>query len=314
MNDPASWLVFGRIAGEHLPSQATKIGSVNIGPLPPDQVMVNRRPEITATPRSSLNATWRSSDVHVSSHCYFWAPVVVNSSSDALELFAARELPLLQATLSMRYPQPYHVELLWAQRREIRESAPSPVVGCVFWAPSELRPEGIARADIDYAALDDNQISRHAARDFSDAIVQGVTTATQSGRAAALLTLFQVIERMTRSVPMPSNPDLERDQRKAVDTLKAALASSSETDAKSSAIKAASDELRRLEYDFLNLRVMAMADTLGLGEEWRKATGAFIRFKNRRAGHGGPPPSIEEIQPWIEQKSRTSAYALAATL
>jgi hypothetical protein len=119
---------------------------------------------------------------------------------------------------------------------------------------------------------------------------------------------------MTRSVPMPSNPDLEREKRRVVDALKGDLQSSNETDVRVSAIKEASDELRRLDYQFLNLRVTAMADAFGLDAEWRTAAAAFVRFRNRRLGHAGPPPIVEELLPWLDQASRTSAYALVATL
>ncbi len=254
------------------------------------------------------------SDVRVRSQCYFWGPVDAGSAAEALEIFRTSDLPLLQAALSIRFENPYRLELMWAERGRVREAASSANVSVIFWVAQEPNDEWIARANADYLSLEADERTQLATRDLGDAIAQKYVATSDREISASLLTFFHIIERMASIVPMPHDPDLEDRQRQAVESLRTLMDSSAKLDDRVTAVKKAAMELRRIEGEFLNLRITAMADVLQLGDDWRRATRDFLTYRNRRLSHPGRPPSRQENEPWHKEDSPTCAYKLAAQL
>jgi hypothetical protein len=151
----APWMVFGRVGGNYLPKSQIRIGPITLGPMPyaGEPCIRVGRPRITAVPTPDFCIA-EGSDVRVRSQCYFWGPVDAGSAAEALEIFRTSDLPLLQAALSIRFENPYRLELMWAERGRVREAASSANVSVIFWVAQEPNDEWIARANADYLSLE----------------------------------------------------------------------------------------------------------------------------------------------------------------
>lgn len=99
-----TWRVFGRVAGDQLPSNPVRIGRATLGPLPPDQALEGvERPNIPQpTPSGDTYYVSRGVDLEVRSNCYFWVDVMAPSAESAMERVQLNDIPLLHAALSLR--------------------------------------------------------------------------------------------------------------------------------------------------------------------------------------------------------------------
>lgn len=267
---------------------------------------------LTATPSAPVYCIFNSASTQITSSCLFWLNKCADTAEAAIEAVEKTDLPMLQVALSIRVPkQPYRLQVLWAERGGQRRGAQSATLGYIFWNELEIPDEAVTRAALDMNLLASDPVMFEPIHHLTDAVRQKDTASTPKEQEAALLSYFKVIESMTRFGSAPEPPQLERKQRREIEKLKLRLESSSKIPENVKAIREASDELRRLENDFLTVRIAAMARSLGLPEKWEKAAIKFAYFRNRRLGHAGPPTTPEERRPWLDNDSAMSAWELA---
>jgi hypothetical protein len=257
--------------------------------------------------------------MQLKSGCLFWVVSAEDSAEAAIQAVKKRDLPLLQAALSIRRPMdPYRLQILWSEQDGQRTGA---LVTAKFgvWSESELMKRGmketIDRANTDFALLAGDPIAFQAVCDFSDAILQMDTCITAKEEESVLTTFFKVIERVARTTYQGrSDPAIKSEEHKAIQKLRISLEEDAEDSEKIRSIKAANNELGRLETRFLGLQVSAIGQSLGLSDAWTKAAHNFIQFRHKHLGHTGPPSSAEDRAPWLRESLEFSACSLARTL
>ena len=131
-----------------------------------------------------------------------------------------------------------------------------------------MTQDAIDRACIDFAALAGDEIALQAMRHFSEAIMQADTATTPLHEEAVLLSLFKVIEGMSRIVPASRPQEYESAQLEVINGLQASLQLSATLEDKTKALHEANDDLNRLKGHYLALRIAAMASLLGLSDGW----------------------------------------------
>jgi len=315
MTDKGSWLVFGRIVGAHLPTKPVKIGNALLGPMPYEGTPLERTSgKITLSSPELDSCFYSYTDMQLISNCLFWIISVEDTSEAAIEAVRTRDLPLLQTALSVRRPQgPYLLQVLWAEKDGQRRGSP---VKSNFgiWTKSEMSQDAIERARIDFTALAGDEKALQAARHFSEAIMQSATATTPLHEEAVLLSLFKVIEGMSRMVPASNPQEYETAQLEVIDRLQASLQLSAPLEYKTEALHSANRDLKRLKGHYLSLRIAAMATLLRLPDGWRRAADEFISFRNRRLGHSGPSTTSADRTRWLDWNLEYPAWTLARTL
>jgi hypothetical protein len=308
-------LVFGRVVGEHLPSTIVQIGNAHLGPMPyvgsPLELSNGkfdfRGPDIDA----SFN--YRA-DMQLTSNCLFWVSSSEESPEAAIQAVKNRDLPLLQAALSIRRPRdPYRLQVLWTEQDGQRQGAP--VTGkFAIWTKSELEQEAIDRLNIDFALLAKDEIAVQGIRRFSEAIAQSDMCTTPIHEETVLLSLFKVLEGMSRMTPSRPPQEYEAAQDEVINTLMASVQMSENLEDRIRAIRQAHDDLDRLEGKYLSLRISAMAILLNLSDGWKQAATDFVSFRNRHLGHAGPSTTVEQRKRWLDWNVEYSAWTLAREL
>jgi hypothetical protein len=316
MTKRGTWRVYGRLAGEFLPSKVEKIGPVSFGPRPAGINLIEPPSAPSGLMNQPVHMSTECAWTSLTSPCYFWLDVEASTPSDALAVAKISHMPGVLAALSIRgLPQPYRYMFLCTERPDGRvESAPSRAIKLMGWDGRLLSAEQTAQAEEDWNYLTSPDAAR-ATFLFAQAVELTDRSDTTAEKGSALLAFFKIIEGMTQLVPIPPAPDLERLQKKYIAQLKSELdKNGDDLRAAISSIRKASDELRRVESDFLDKKIASMAKVLDLPNTWVVVAQNLNHFRNRRLGHAAPPPPVEELDAWLELKTDSSAWALSRSL
>lgn len=305
------WRVFGRVAGQHLPTVPVRIGAVTLGPLPQGVRGVERVHAPTATPPSDTYYVSRGSDLEVQSQCYFWIDVMAESAEGAILRVQEDEAPRLQVALTLGSTNvlPHYVEAVWALGNGEVISAPSAITGVAYWYPERLDGAHLSLVQDNYRILGSNQTARNAADSLSSAIAQQAKAGDATGQASALLTYFKVIEIIANSAV--TEPPQDRGQKQAEILLKLErnLRSKKDVKKKVQAVSEAEKAFSRLEKRYLSLRIAAASDRLALPQEWTRAAVQLTKLRNTTLSHPGRSLSHEDRIRWFGTQDDDHAYS-----
>lgn len=260
-------------------------------------------------------------EVTVRSQWAIWIRTTASTFADAWEEIDRDQVPLVVAALAGFNDTPPRVELL-----RIGETAPdgtisdpkSRWIGGTFggFATREL---SVPEADIVAARY--RAAHRHgavASRIWHEAtVLADVSDRSPRSMANTILTYFQVIEHIARQERSPEVDPTTPDTRTA-ETLVDRLAIELGGDrlalaAKIRKIRAARDQLDRLEERFLNQKIAAAGAALGLDKPIVDSALKIASLRNRALSHPGAELP-ETLDAWVDQAARSSAAFLTAYL
>lgn len=260
-------------------------------------------------------------DVVVRSHWAIWLRTTASTLGEAWDDIDLNQVPLAVAALAGFSDMPPRVELL-----RIGETAPggrisdaaSRWVGATFGgfgtrvlsSPEADTVKARYRAAHRYGVV--------ASRIWHEAtVLADQSDGSPRSMANTVLTYFQVIEHIARQESStganPTAPDA-----KAAERVVNRLASDLDGDrlalnAKIRKIRAARDDLDRLEDRFLNQKIAAAGTVLGLDDTVVASALNLAGLRNRALSHPGSELP-ETLRGWVKEATQTSASFLTAYL
>lgn len=240
--------------------------------------------------------------LEVRSLCWMWVDVYARDSVQAVELVEDVHVPLVVAALSVAdSPTQPQIEIVGVQSESEGFS------NFAYLATAFFPEEPMQASDVHQAQAYYNQLAQdRVAHDATIRLQRGIELldVTYRGRthAAALLTIFQVIERCARAVPWTEPADADARRADVISRLTKLLNSTKATKKKVAAVREGAVALNRIDAQYLDLRIRNAGIVLGLGDDWVKRALEFSKLRNTHLGHPGEFPPESAFVHWLHPK------------
>lgn len=318
------WTAWGFLGANALPAARLDLGpNIRIEPINEDRrIELARHPPRMQHPTAGWPDYFSAipAEIVVHSHWAIWFRATTPSLGEAWDEIEYKMLPLVIAAFAGFSEMPPRVELL-----QIGETSSDGAIAETTsqWSGTTVggfatRPLTVQEAESVAARFRASR--RHASVPsrlwYEATILADKSDRTPRSLANIILTFFQVIEHIARQETTlevdPSAIDTRSSQR-LVEKLTKSLNADSTVSTKIRKIRAAKNELDRLERRFLNQKISAVGDELALDQETIDSALELAELRNRSLSHPGRELP-EALGAWVERSTRVSAAFLTALL
>lgn len=304
-----AFTVGGFIIGPRLPSGSLSLDGVEIRRIQPKESFPRGRPRF---PRAAFidedgasvhQFSVTPGEIAVHSSWILRFRVEADGDEEAMEKVERKLLPPVLAALEALGGEPYRVEFV----RVIDEDRGVEMSPWTDWAsggsiePEILAPDEETRLSEIVRVADGDSVAREAADLMRDSLLlQDVAGDHIRLLRAAVLAMFQAIERVVREVAsrVPADVDVAR-QRTVVDHLRRALARQRAPAADVRAIRRAVAELDRVTGATTDRQILRAGEVLGVESQAVEVARGSLTFRNQRLGHPGRAVTPEELRGWL---------------